>query len=690
MTYTPDSESYIRHREKMAERQRESRAKAAEIGPLPEVVDPSRKAACGESLRLFCETYSQEAFNLGWSKDHLRILDRFEVTVRDGGLFCLAMPRGSGKTTIAIRAALWALLYGYRKWTCLIGATGPKAKSLLKSIKTLLRDPQSKLAEDFPEVCWPIIKLENKAIRAASQTLDGRSTNMEWLDESIMFPTVEGSAASGAIITVAGLEADIRGQQRTVWGGRVIRPDLVIGDDPQTRESAKSRQQTDDRMATIQGDVLGLAGPDVKISGVFPVTVIRRGDLADRLLDREESPDFHGERTQLVYGWPKNFNLWTQYQEIRQNDLRNGGNGSAATEFYADNFDAMNEGVSAAWDERKFPEQLSGVEYAMCLYFRDEAAFAAEYQNEPIETGDDDTLSEDALAKRANVYKRGEVPPETERVTAFIDVQKHLLYYVVAAWRADFTGWILDYGAFPDQGTANFRYANARKTTTKLWPGQPLEVTLQRALTECVNGLCDKTWKTAEGHEYAIEKLLIDANWGLSRNIVYSFVRSSKHRNIVMPSHGKGVGASSEPLNAKHVRKLGRQVGLHWRVDRAKDTPNRHVIYDTNFWKSFLFSRFATEPGTPGSLTLYQGTHPHFARHCKAEYPVRVEGRGRIVDEWKVRPDQADNHWFDCAVGNCVAASMLGVKVNAPSSQKFAEREASKRKKKKRPRFQEF
>jgi hypothetical protein len=90
------------------------------------------------------------------------------------------------------------------------------------------------------------------------------------------------------------------------------------------------------------------------------------------------------------------------------------------------------------------------------------------------------------------------------------------------------------------------------------------------------------------------------------------------------------------------------------------------VLYDTNFWKSFFHSRLSTEPGTSGSLVLYQADpheHATIAKHLKAEYPVRTKGRGREVDEWKIRPDRPDNHWLDCLVGCCVAASVEGCKL---------------------------
>jgi len=51
-----------------------------------------------------------------------------------------------------------------------------------------------------------------------------------------------------------------------------------------------------------------------------------------------------------------------------------------------------------------------------------------------------------------------------------------------------------------------------------------------------------------------------------------------------------------------------------------------------------------------------------FADHCCAEYRVQTSRRGRVVEEWKSRPDRQDNHWLDCLTGCAVAASVLGVK----------------------------
>jgi hypothetical protein len=48
------------------------------------------------------------------------------------------------------------------------------------------------------------------------------------------------------------------------------------------------------------------------------------------------------------------------------------------------------------------------------------------------------------------------------------------------------------------------------------------------------------------------------------------------------------------------------------------------------------------------------------SEHLTSEYFIKTDARGRSVDEWKQRPEQPDNHWFDCLVGAAVAASMQG------------------------------
>ena len=87
---------YETHRERMAARAAELSESGRDIGALPKVVNPKRKAACSTSFRAFCETYFPATFGLAWSADHLKVIAAIEAAVTKGGLFAFAMPRGSG------------------------------------------------------------------------------------------------------------------------------------------------------------------------------------------------------------------------------------------------------------------------------------------------------------------------------------------------------------------------------------------------------------------------------------------------------------------------------------------------------------------------------------------------------------------------------------------------------------------
>ena len=81
-----------------------------DIGALPAVADPARKATAARDFRFFCETYVPQTFHLKWSDDHLKVIAKIEQAVLEGGLFAMAMPRGSGKTSLCAVACLWAML----------------------------------------------------------------------------------------------------------------------------------------------------------------------------------------------------------------------------------------------------------------------------------------------------------------------------------------------------------------------------------------------------------------------------------------------------------------------------------------------------------------------------------------------------------------------------------------------------
>jgi len=609
-----------------------------DIGELPAVVNPERKEKAATDFRFFCESYFPLTFHLAWSPDHVKVIRKIEQAVLHGGLFAMAMPRGSGKTSTCECACIWAVLYGHRDFVCLIGSDEGHAMDMLESIKTEL-DSNDLLLEDFPEVVYPIQCLDGIANRCSGQLYNSQRTHIGWTAREVVMPTMPGSRASGAIIKVAGLTGRIRGMKFKRADGQSVRPSLVVLDDPQTDESARSISQCATRESILAGAVLGLAGPGKKIAGVMPCTVIRPDDMADRILDRDKHPQWQGERTKMVYAFPANEPLWAKYAEIRAEGLRAERGLANATEFYRQHREEMDAGAVVAWPDRYNHDELSAVQHAMNLKLQDERAFWAEYQNEPLpeETPQENELTADQVAAKINRMRRGDVPVGCNHLTMFVDVQATLLFYVVTAWEDDFTGYVIDYGAHPDQKRGYFTLRDAQPTLSQVATGAGLEGAIYAGLEELVNRCLGREWHRDDGAGMRIERCLIDANWGSSTDVVYQFCRQSAHSALLLPSHGRFVGASSVPFS-EYKRKLGDRVGLNWRIPNVQGRRAvRHVVFDTNYWKSFTHARLAVSMGDRGCLSLF-GDNPNlhrlFAEHITAEYHVKTEGRGRTVDEW--------------------------------------------------------
>lgn len=640
-------------------------AEGRDIGELPAVVNPVRRDRCRTDFKHYCEEYHPETFCLGWSKDHLRVIEKIEATMLRGGQDAIAMPRGSGKSSLCETGCEWAVLYGHRSFVALIAASEPLAKAALDSIKSEL-ESNDELFGDFPEVCLPIRTLDGITARAAGQLYQGKRTHIEWKAGEIVLPTMPGSDSSGAIIKTAGITGAVRGMKHKLRNGKTVRPSAVLIDDFQTAASAKSANQCQERLRIISGDVLGMAGPDVRIAALAPMTVVRKGDAADQLLDQEKHPEWESERCPLVYKWPQRVDLWDKFKSVL---IESEGNGEErqkrATEFYRKNREAMDEGAVVGWADRFIKEtQLSALQYAYEWKIRDEEAFAAEAQQSPLSDDSHATqLQADDVMQKCTTRERRLVPYETTHLTAFIDIQQTGLFYVVIAWQPEFSGSVIDYGTWPNQPKPYFQRADMAPTMMEATGADSIESAIYAALEKLTAYLAGSDWDRDRGGIQTLDKLLIDANWGKSTPTVYQFCRESIFKNVLMPSHGMGLGPHKVPFS-EHAITPQEQVGLEWKiVNNVKKRPIPYCLIDTNYWKSFVVDRWTTAKGGKGSLTIYgdrPAAHQMFADHQTAEYSTPTSGRGRTVNVFTERPGR-ENDYLDAVVGCAVGASICGV-----------------------------
>jgi len=687
---TPTTSDYSAYRDRQAGISRVRSAKGREIGAIPDILDPDRRERCRGSLRLFCETYNPDAFRLGWSDDHLKAITRIEEAATLGALYAFAMARGSGKTTLCRMAALWAASYRLCRYAFVIGATAPKARDTLDTLRILIRFLPD-YAGDFPEISYPAIALAGIANRATGQTSSERSTLIEWSADRIVLPTVAPPSnwprhwplrtdglvpTSGSIISSSGLTGEgIRGSLKTLTTGEMVRPDFVLLDDPQTPESARSRDQNTTRLQLVSADVLGMAGPGLAIAAVMPCTVIEPGDMVDEILNREKHPLWRGERSGILKSMPEDLAAWDRYFEIfgRCAQLEP-PDFSESTAYYLAHQAELEAGAEASWPDRHEDWEVSAIQSAMHLYFRDARAFWAEYMNQPQDSNPAAAaaLDPEALAAKTTNLPRRMVPRGCTRLTAMIDVGAHVLWYAVCALDESFAGGLIDCGSYPDQQRTYFTAADVRPALEEMpgVVGHSQDVAIYTGLTGLAAQILSRAYLQEEtGAVMRIERCLIDANWGPGTDLVYEFCRRSAFAGLLYPSHGKFIGASSNPMSA-WTAKPGERKGAGWRLSAPESGRGRHVVFDANWWKTFVAERLRTPAGAAGCWSLFAPgpeTHRMLVDHLTAEYPIEVEGRGRRVEEWKDRPNR-DNHWWDCLVGCAVAASVQGLTWSAQAA----------------------
>ena len=266
------------------------------------------------------------------------------------------------------------------------------------------------------------------------------------------------------------------------------------------------------------------------------------------------------------------------------------------------------------------------------------------------------------------------VPPETDWLTCFIDVNDAYLFYTVCAWRKDFSGAVLEYSAWPPQNKRYYTKADASPSLAaylagkeKALAGSPVKTLLAAGLDLCIAWLLAQAWQDSDGQHHAIKRLLIDTRYegDVVRGAIGRLKQSAERTPLVMPSMGAGYGAKQKPM-ASLAKKPGDLVGCHWRAAQPDPGKLRHVMIDTNYWKTTLHQQLAVPLGAGGCLAAYgdkRTDHSLFADHLTAETPNLVtnetKGQQQTVVEWLLKPNR-ENEALDCLVGCLVAASMLG------------------------------
>lgn len=203
-------------------------------------------------------------------------------------------------------------------------------------------------------------------------------------------------------------------------------------------------------------------------------------------------------------------------------------------------------------------------------------------------------------------YARGTVPAGGLRLGMAVDVQGNCLYYVIRAFGARGTSWLVNHGQLygPTSGD-------------EVWAD------LADLMLTPIGGM-------------QIERVFIDSGFrpGKKEQVpehkVYEFTR--RYNWMVTPTKGKDVQHPPYRISKIEVKpdgkKAGYSINLAW--------------LSTDFFKSLVMARINTPVTSSGAFFLHADAEEDYAKQITSE--VRVIEKGK--PSWRQRAK--DNHFFDC------------------------------------------
>lgn len=629
------------------------RRRSERILTIPPPADPDRRKCGLADVYDFFGIYMQSTFDQPWTSNRREMVSAIFDALRTKSAQAVAAPRGEGKTVITQGVTTFCVLTGLVRFALILSATAEYAHDRLESIKHLFEENDLLLA-DFPEVCMPARDVAIAPQRAGSQETDmGGLTAIEWSGDMIKLPRVDNSLSSAAIVMCRGITSSLRGLN---IGD--VRPDLVIVEDPDDEESADSFPKTQRKIRKINQSIRGMAGPGKGLARVMLCTTINRDCVGYQYTDRNRYPAWNGKRFKMLDSMPHREDLWNEYiAHVRQNQEDGDKFARVAHKFYLDRRVEMDAGavVNNPYNFESdilmdgTPKEVSALQHCFNI-IADVGwdSFNSEYQNDPPADDDTETVGIDISRVRnsLNGSTQGIVPDGSLKITAFIDVGKYRLHYVVVAWCGDSTGHVIDYG---EKYTVQPNIIGTDKAVLF-------------ALREWREERSAEPYLNMNGEPAVINLCLVDS--GFADSAVYQFTDESGQG--FMPSMGDS--KFRQPRTRTRDAIPGTE---HWyRARRGKRT--WAVNMEPNYWKHWVHDHFMIDyiPGegpAGGSLTLFGDdalVHGNFAKQICAEIWTREWKRARaggmvLKEFWK--KTNRDNHYLDCMYGASVAASVCGV-----------------------------
>ncbi len=234
---------------------------------------------------------------------------------------------------------------------------------------------------------------------------------------------------------------------------------------------------------------------------------------------------------------------------------------------------------------------------------------------EPWEDVENSTTAEKILERKSG-YDSLVVPDGTVLITAGTDVQKKSLYFTIRAWQADMTNCNILHGQV-------FSFAE-------------------------IENIMNQVFYDRKGNEYRVNLCIMDS--GDQTDDVYDFCAYNTEWCIP----GKG---ASKKMYTKYTISI---------IDKDGSSANgmKLILIDTAFYKDMIFARLKR---SEGGFYISDDCDLDYAEQISSEHKVIEKNKvGKLIETWKPKKTNVDNHYLDAEVYCYCAAEICGIRrINA-------------------------
>ena len=712
-------------RPELARRQAKVRRLAAaaeenDIGEIPKVKEPDRRRACEADPELWLRTYHPEHFFRPFSASQKDFVDlAWNATLRRAYQNVNAY-RSFGKTTMLSGIMERALLMGINRFGIYVSAVDSMSADAAAFFAANLQqdvlnddgfwEPLSPLAQDYPEVCYPIAKRGGVAQKPLEY--HGRRCQIEMKPDRLRFPTIPGSVSNANLLLFTSIwSGNIRGKRHQIPTEGTFRPDIVMIDDVQSDGSSKSDVQVTAIMNTIKKSIEGLAGYDRTTGRKDALTILsaltqnQPDDVAVRLADR---PEYATKVYRFLTRTPADFAPWRAYRDFWSETWNRYQRKEVVLpklrEYYNEHRTEIEFGVEVDNPENFEEGQVNAIHYALDFWCKSEVAFWCELQNDAKRASEESggfltpvkvqrkTRKSFSRVDEEKPLRRYQVPADTEVMTAFIDCGEHYLNYEVTAFGANYEfAHVVDFGVWPEQNYPVTKKRSFRVDLQDAYTEGDKFDRLGAAVKDCLRLVFEQTYFDENGEPFdplkqgvfeqhavfpgtmrrtfgTLAICGVDCSDGEMEFAIWKAIDefhrldNGRYRGLAIPCYGDEAGSrllryyDLKPGEWRRGRKDA--AVCDWIENPVRSQPLARqfaniyasLLYDANTYKTRRDKAWMLDADRVGALTLFDWTEPDylrmFAEHQCAEEWVEGWKSNLRYQRWRMKKPRVSDNEF--------------------------------------------